>query len=80
MSFGPHYGAACAFRDSIAAIIVRQKSSSRSTRSEMVHTHISIEGQGPGQLKLSFSVQITAFAPAARAADSISRTSWREYR
>jgi hypothetical protein len=62
-------------RDSIAAIIARQKSCSRSTRSDMAQTHKSIAAELHGKLNLSFSVQMRPLAPAARASDSISRMS-----
>jgi hypothetical protein len=62
-------------RDAITAIIVRQKSCSRSTRSDIAQTHKFIVTESHGQLNLSFSVEIRPLAPAARASASISRIS-----
>jgi hypothetical protein len=62
------------------SITAPQKSSSRSMCKEIAHTQSSSEGLIPPRLKLSFSVQISPTAPAARASASISPTSAAEYR
>src|SRR6202008_2287554 len=66
------YRAASDLRDATVAIIVRQKSCSRSTRNDIAQTQRSIAAAPHGQLNLSFSVQMRPLAPAARASASIS--------
>src|ERR1700723_893980 len=56
-------------------MIPRQKLSSASTCSEIAQTHISMDGEVSGKLKLSFSVQINPVAPAFLASFSISAMS-----
>jgi hypothetical protein len=69
------YRLASALREAIVAIIVRQKSCSRSTRRDIAQIHKSISNELHGQLNLSFSVQMRPCAPAVRACASISRMS-----